>query len=286
VFPTSFDDAPLPSAEPTAALPQRRYRTHCEEVWEAARADYAEGWSATDVCLRYDLGLSALRTRARTEGWRRADLADAEPLPSPACEPAEALAMLELVDLAWRRASEAIARGKPYEARVWMRLTGELREQIKAEVSEAEHRRGLPARNAERAQNGRPPLAPTLHPLHCITRVQSAADKASPLLVDQLQDEHRSGQQQTDSVGSDQGPAFQADPIGDPQAEPDHGGDIHSQGDRRGVPLSPNLKHLGRETAHREQGGGDAEGDDIQVHRPSTARIDRGCGGKAPCAPG
>lgn len=277
----------LDDLSPNAA-PVRTYRAYPEAVWKEARLDYAEGWSAKEVCTRYDLGLSALRTRARKEGWRRLDLAEDEPLTRPDDAPPEALPLLDLVDLAWRRASEAVARGKVYEARAWMRLTNELRAQIKAEASEADHRAALPAKNAERAAKGWPLLAASLHPLHPVSRVQSAPGSApaSPLLVDQLQDEDGGRQQQAHRVGCDQRPAFQPDPISDPQGEPRHSSDVHAQGNRRGVPLFPNLKHLWGETAHGEQGGGDAEADDERVHRPSTAPDNRGCGGQTPCEPG
>ncbi len=284
-----FDDL-SPKAPPDAASapPARTYRAYPEAVWKNARQDYAEGWSAKEVCTRYDLGLSALRTRARNEGWRRADLAEDEPLPSPTPEPPEALPLLELVDLAWRSASQAIARGKVYEARAWMRLNRELRDQIKIETGEAEHRASLPEKNLERAGKGWPLLSPSLHPLHPISRVQSAPGEApaSPLPVDNLQHQHRSGQQEADGVGGDQGPAFQSDPVGDPQGEADHGGEVHTEGDGRGVPLFQNFNHLWGETAHGKQGGGDTEGDDVNAHRPSTTPNARGCGGMTPCGPG
>ena len=54
-------------------------RNRSGETWAAARAAYLDGLSAGEVCAHFDLGLSALRARARREGWRRIDQADLDP---------------------------------------------------------------------------------------------------------------------------------------------------------------------------------------------------------------
>lgn len=48
------------------------YRIRSPETWDAAREAYLSGLSAAEACVRFDLGLSAFRKRAREEGWRRA----------------------------------------------------------------------------------------------------------------------------------------------------------------------------------------------------------------------
>lgn len=48
-------------------------RTASDAVWAAARDDYLAGLSATEVCDRHGVGLSTLRRRAESEGWRRSD---------------------------------------------------------------------------------------------------------------------------------------------------------------------------------------------------------------------
>jgi len=46
------------------------YRIRGAETWEVARLAYLDGFSADEVCARFDLGISALRKRAKLRGWR------------------------------------------------------------------------------------------------------------------------------------------------------------------------------------------------------------------------
>lgn len=46
-----------------------------DAAWQAAREEYLAGFSGPQVCRRHGLSLTALRRRARAEGWRRADQA-------------------------------------------------------------------------------------------------------------------------------------------------------------------------------------------------------------------
>jgi hypothetical protein len=62
--------------------PDTGYRIRPPETWEAVRADYLAGDTAEYVAERYGVGLSALRQRARREGWRKADR-PAPPPPEP-----------------------------------------------------------------------------------------------------------------------------------------------------------------------------------------------------------
>ncbi len=104
-----------------------------EEVWAAVRTDYLAGMSAPEACRRYGVGLTAMRTRAAREGWRRAD----QPwTPRNRLDPDDEGAELEarvggdldrvdLPDLVWvayRRMLRAVMRGQAVEALRWRRV--------------------------------------------------------------------------------------------------------------------------------------------------------------------
>jgi hypothetical protein len=95
-------------------------RIRSPDTWTAAEADYRAGQSARSICLRYDLGLSAFRERARKGGWRRADLPD--PDPASADDAAPLLPAAALADMAHRRAAQALRAGHAVEAERWTRL--------------------------------------------------------------------------------------------------------------------------------------------------------------------
>ena len=116
--------------------PGRRVRS--EETWAAARDAYLAGAGAGEVCARFDLGLSALRERARREGWRRRDQADPEPeaIEADADPPdvdiddlaPEALAQEVMMERAWRMAARALQRGRLREAQGWTKLLSDIRD--------------------------------------------------------------------------------------------------------------------------------------------------------------
>lgn len=54
-------------------------RVRSGDTWAAARQAYLHGASAGEVCVLFELGLSALRARARRDGWRRIDQPDPDP---------------------------------------------------------------------------------------------------------------------------------------------------------------------------------------------------------------
>ncbi len=104
-----------------------------EEVWAAVRVDYLAGMSAPEACRRYGVGLTALRTRAAREGWRRTD----QPwTPRSRLDPDDEGAELEarvggdldkvdLEELVWvahRRMLRAVMRGEAVEALRWRRV--------------------------------------------------------------------------------------------------------------------------------------------------------------------
>ncbi len=105
------------------------------------------GCSASEVCERHDLGLSALRSRARREGWRRADQADPEPVAFEAADLAEddpPVPTEDLVAIARRAAAWAVRRGVLHQAHGWLKLYRELCDlasEERAQAAEAERRR-------------------------------------------------------------------------------------------------------------------------------------------------
>lgn len=111
-------------------IPSPRRRS--AEIWAAARADYLSGASAPQVCERHGLSLSTFRWRARTEGWRRADMAVGSPfLPLDDTELDEIdhglpLNAADMARLAWSNAARAMREGKLIEARGWTRLHDDL----------------------------------------------------------------------------------------------------------------------------------------------------------------
>ncbi len=104
------------------------YRIRSQATWDAARKAYLDGEAAEAVCARFDIGLSAFRTRSRKEGWRRADQPDPDP-----CEPIDtdedALGQADpatLAALAWRHLGRALSRGRAAEAQRWLRVHAQL----------------------------------------------------------------------------------------------------------------------------------------------------------------
>lgn len=111
------------------------YRIRSEETWNDARDDYLAGFSAEEVCRRYDIGLSALRRRARVEAWRRADHVDPEVADDLSIF--EDIESVDLVEMAWSRLAAAVARGQGGEASRWMRIHARLHADAQA-AAEAE----------------------------------------------------------------------------------------------------------------------------------------------------
>lgn len=109
------------------------YRIRSPETWNRARTDYLDGATAEEVCRRYDIGLSALRTRAREEGWRRADAPD----PAPAADDVDEFAtrgITDLVDMAFSRLAQALSHGRAADAARWERIHRALHERAAEEA--------------------------------------------------------------------------------------------------------------------------------------------------------
>lgn len=129
-------------------------RVRSEETWTAAREAYLAGLSAGEVCARFDLGQSALRARARREGWRRTDQAD----PDPALEPDLDDELDELgpadfefmADRAARLALRALLSGDVNGAERWTRVHLKLRPAADEQASRREWEKDQAARRAAR----------------------------------------------------------------------------------------------------------------------------------------
>lgn len=115
------------------------YRIRSEETWAEARGDYLSGFTAEEVCRRHDIGLSALRRRAREEAWRRADIVDPE-LAEDDLDVFDDVRPVDLVEMAWRRLAAAVARGRAADAARWQRIHADLhaRAQVELEAAQAE----------------------------------------------------------------------------------------------------------------------------------------------------
>lgn len=170
-----FESAPLsPRMQREFDSP---FRFASKDAWRSAQIEYESGQPARLICRAYGLSLSTFRTRARNEGWRRADMMPAgealehDPV---SLEPPPAPPTPDLVDLAWRSAAEAIRCGKVYEARAWMRIVDELKVVVKTEASAARLAEREAAAAAASAETETP--ASELHPLHPDRGVQDAAE--------------------------------------------------------------------------------------------------------------
>ena len=105
------------------------YRIRSPETWLQARDDYLAGLTAEAVCRRHDLGLSAFRSRARKQGWRRTDQGDASSTPPDddlGLSIYDDVGIDEQIHMARQRFNQALHHGKPMEAARWRRLWREL----------------------------------------------------------------------------------------------------------------------------------------------------------------
>jgi hypothetical protein len=137
----------MPDGDPalSAPSPANGLRSAPDEVWMQVRDDYLGGISAPECCRRHGVGLTALRKRAASEGWRRAD----QPWSPPARrDPWDEGVMLEervggnldkveVRELQWiadRRMMRSIMRGDAAEALRWRRV----RDMLEVDVQEVD----------------------------------------------------------------------------------------------------------------------------------------------------
>lgn len=116
-------------------------------TWLLARHDYLQGDSADQVCERYGLKKRTLYDRARSEGWRRIDQPDPDPVEDEVDDsPVDCSA---LADEALTRVRAALRRRRPAEAASWMRV----HDKLAALVAAREDRARRSAR-VDRARGG------------------------------------------------------------------------------------------------------------------------------------
>lgn len=144
-------------------LPAKGRRAAPDDVWDRVRDDYLSGLSAQQCCDRHGVGRSALRARARAEGWRRVDQPWAAPAGLEADDEGVELenevqgdlakvCHRQLVHIARRRMMRAILHGEAAAALRWRRvaLTLEVeQEQIEAAARYAANRLAQGARSAQ-----------------------------------------------------------------------------------------------------------------------------------------
>lgn len=141
-------------------VPAQGRRAAPDDVWDQVRDDYLAGLSAQQCCDRHGVGRSALRARARSEGWRRVD----QPWAAPAGLEADDegvelenqiegdLARVDhrqLIHIARRRMMRAILRGEAAAALRWRRVAVALeveQDQRDAAARYAANRRAQAAR--------------------------------------------------------------------------------------------------------------------------------------------
>lgn len=190
-YPAAMQDTqtPLPAAGSVNIGP----RVRPPETWEAVRAAYHAGESAQSVCDRFGLSLSAFRTHARREGWRRTDMPEPEPdalidddAPAPTRE--------DMMETAWRMAARAIRRGRSGESQRWLAVHARLAEQARADrrtesaALAAENRGtvqriraiGDAARQIRRDIESAPVQTDQMHPVHPTHHDSGSSDGESP----------------------------------------------------------------------------------------------------------
>ena len=95
------------------------------EVWSAIRERYLKGESAEALTELFGISLSAFRTRAREEGWRRIDAPDPAVASPPTCDELARDGRPNfriMADTAMRRAAHAVREGQLTEALGWTRV--------------------------------------------------------------------------------------------------------------------------------------------------------------------
>ena len=121
----------MPDGAP--ASPANGHRPAPDAVWAQVREDYLAGISAPECCRRHGVGLTALRKRAASEGWRRADQPWTVPVRLDPWDEgvlleervAGDLDQIEMQELEWiadRRMMRAVLRGDAAEALRWRRV--------------------------------------------------------------------------------------------------------------------------------------------------------------------
>ena len=104
-----------------------------DAVWDAVREDFLAGLSGPECCQRHGVGLTSLRKRAASEGWRRIDQPwrvatdpdindEGKILEDEVCGDLDEIGPRTLSWLAERRMTRAVLRGDAAGALRWRRV--------------------------------------------------------------------------------------------------------------------------------------------------------------------
>jgi len=124
-----------------------------DDVWDRVRDDYLSGLPAAVVCQRHGVGMTAMRNRARRDGWRRADAVWTPPqtldpddeglqLEHSVDGDLNRIELYQLTHVAHCRMMRAVMRGQAAEALRWRRVRTALEAEaaIEAQLVEQEQR--------------------------------------------------------------------------------------------------------------------------------------------------
>ena len=138
------DEEPEPWWFPEARVEMARNagrRPAPDDVWAMVRIDYLNGLSAKQCCERHGVGRSALRARAQTEGWRRADQPwildngldpddEGVELDSRTDGDIDQIDNDQFMDMARRRMKRALLRGDAVAALRWRRVAQQVGDEL------------------------------------------------------------------------------------------------------------------------------------------------------------
>jgi len=110
---------------PAGPSPHRVQHRISPVAWEALKERYLNGEAAVGLAALFGVSLSTVRTRAREEGWRRADGPDPEIAAPPTLDELSRAGRPNfgvMADTAMRRAAHAVREGQLHEALGWTRV--------------------------------------------------------------------------------------------------------------------------------------------------------------------
>lgn len=156
------------------------YRRVSEAAWARAREDYLAGDAAETVCDRHGLALSTFRARARSQGWRRIDQPDPEPVELDAEEEADLLDYARMARHALVRLNRAVLRGRAAEAARWMRLHTRLSDLARAAEATAAPPRPEPAPKPVKAPDPQATALAKARTVQTLVRAVADLDPTDP----------------------------------------------------------------------------------------------------------
>jgi hypothetical protein len=127
-----------------AGKPRAECKIVSEATWALARADYLAGMTAPAVAERHGMAVGGLRGRIAREGWsKKGHAARNAPPPEPAAVAEAPIDPDGISRAALRRASAALAGGRPEEAKAVVAALEDVLELAGAVQFEAEGRMNL-----------------------------------------------------------------------------------------------------------------------------------------------